>query len=62
MLEDNRLRIIAMFNAIDYETKHRRLQSLRHAGTGEWLYSQAEYIDWGIPGKSAFLGCHGIRG
>ena len=51
-----------MLNAIDYEAKHRRLQNLRHVGTGEWLYRQAEYIDWGIPDKSASLRCHGIRG
>lgn len=51
-----------MLNAIDYEAKHRRLQNLRHAGTGEWLFRQTEYITWGLPDKSASLGCHGIPG
>ncbi|KAM0798419.1 hypothetical protein BDR22DRAFT_808989 [Usnea florida] len=60
--EDNRLRIIAMLNAINYEAKHRRLQNLRHAGTGEWLFLKTEYTDWVIPGQSAFLCCRGIRG
>ena len=61
VLDDNRLRMIAMLNAINYEAKHRRLQNLRHAGTGEWLFHEVEYTDWDTPGKSAFLCCHGIR-
>ena len=59
--EDNRLRIIAMLYAVDYEAKHKKLQDLRHAGTGEWLRRQAAYVDWKTPGKSAFLCCRGIR-
>lgn len=59
--EDNRLRIFAMLHAVDYEAKHRKLQNLRHAGTGEWLFKQAAYVEWKTSDSSAFLCCHGIR-
>ncbi|CAD6575359.1 MAG: hypothetical protein ASARMPREDX12_007236 [Alectoria sarmentosa] len=60
--EENRLRIIVMLQAVDYEAKHRKLQNLRHAGTGEWLFRQAEYVEWKTSNKSAFLCCRGIPG
>lgn len=50
-----------MLNAVDYEAKHRKLQNLRHAGTGEWLFREAVYVEWKMPGNSALLCCHGIR-
>lgn len=59
--EDNRLRIVAMLNAVDYEAKHRKLQNLRHAGTGKWLFRQAVYVEWKTSGNSALLCCNGIR-
>ena len=59
--EDNRLRIFDMLHAVDYEAKHRKLQNLRHTGTGEWLFRQAAYVEWKTPGRSAVLCCHGIR-
>lgn len=50
-----------MLQAVDYEAKHRKLQNLRHAGTGEWLFRQAEYVEWKTSNESAFLCCRGIR-
>ena len=61
LVEDNRLRVLAMLHAVDYEAKHRRLQNLRHAGTGQWLFRQAAYVEWKTPGSSALLCCRGIR-
>lgn len=61
LLEDNRLRVLAMLNAVDYEAKHRKLQNLRHAGTGEWLFRHAVYVEWKTAGSSALLCCNGIR-
>ena len=59
--EDNRLRIFAMLQAVNYEAKHRKLQNLRLAGTGDWLFQHATYVEWKSFGSSAFLCCRGIR-
>ena len=50
-----------MLQAVDYEAKHRKLQNLRLAGTGEWLFLHAKYAEWNSFGSSAFLCCRGIR-
>ena len=50
-----------MLRAVDYEAKHRKLQNLRHAGTGDWLFLESSYVEWKTSGSSAFLCCRGIR-
>lgn len=50
-----------MLHAVEYEAKHRKLQNLRHPGTGEWLLRQAVYVDWKTLDHSALLCCRGIR-
>ena len=59
--EDTRLRVLRMLNAVDYEAKHEKLQNLRYAGTGDWLFQQSSYVEWKTPSRSAFLCCRGIR-
>lgn len=59
--EDNRIRILAMLNAVDYEAKHTKLKKLRHPRTSEWIFRQALYEDWKMSGNSAILCCRGIR-
>ena len=61
LVEDTRLRIFALLQAVDYAAKHRKLQNLRLAGTGNWLFQQAKYIEWETSDSSAFLFCRGIR-
>ena len=50
-----------MLNSVDYEAKHRKLQNLRHAGTGEWLFQEAAYVTWRRIDNSAAICCRGIR-
>ena len=50
-----------MLEAVDYEAKHRKLQKLRLAGTGDWLFQQSTYVEWETSGSSANLCCRGIR-
>lgn len=50
-----------MLHAVDYEAKHRKLQNLRHAGTGDWLYREATYVGWVTSSSSTSLCCRGIR-
>ena len=61
LLEDNRVRIVAMLQAVNYEAKHRKLQNLRLAGTGDWFFQHAKYVEWKSSSSSAILCCRGIR-
>ena len=50
-----------MLQAVNYEAKHKKLQNLRLAGTGNWLFQHATYVEWKSSSSSAFLCCRGIR-
>ena len=59
--DEERLRVFASLSAVDYESKHRKLQRLRHQGTGTWVFQHPAYLAWEQSITSAGLVCHGIR-
>ena len=58
----DRIRIMALFPAIDHEAKHRQLVDLRHKGTGQWLLEHDSYVAWKGQQDSAILCLYGIPG
>ena len=47
--------MFALLQAVDYEAKHRKLQNLRLAGTGDWLFQHAKYVEWETSGAPHFF-------
>lgn len=61
--DKERLAIFAsLSSAVDYEAKHRKLQGLRHEGTGTWVIQHPTYVAWKESTASKGLVCHGIPG
>lgn len=60
-LGDRQRRIISQMATVDCRNKHRRLQNIRHHGTGSWLASVADYKNWRTQNKSSIMSCYGIR-
>lgn len=50
-----------MIASIDVQAKHRKLQSLRFHGTGEWLLNNDKYLGWKHASSTSYLCCYGIR-
>ena len=50
-----------MIASVDVEAKHRKLQSLRFHGTGEWLLQNDKYLEWKHASGPSSLCCYGIR-
>ena len=50
-----------MITSVDVEAKHRKLQSLRFHGTGEWLLQNDKYMEWKYASGPSSLCCYGIR-
>lgn len=61
MSENEHRKVIAMIASIDVESKHRKFQSLRFHGTGEWLLQNDNYLEWKHASSSSSLCCYGIR-
>ncbi|CCD48783.1 hypothetical protein BofuT4_P034250.1 [Botrytis cinerea T4] len=59
---DRQRRIISQMATVDCRNKHRRLQNIRHHGTGSWLASVADYRNWRTQNKSSIVSCYGIPG
>ncbi|KAK6595738.1 hypothetical protein H4I96_10057 [Botrytis cinerea] len=59
---DRQRRIISQMATVDCRNKHRRLQNIRHHGTGSWLASVADYKNWRTQNKSSIMSCYGIPG
>lgn len=60
--DKERLAVFAsLSSAVDYEAKHRKLQALRHEGTGAWITQHPTYVAWKESSASKGLCCHGIR-
>ncbi|TGO71066.1 hypothetical protein BELL_0624g00010 [Botrytis elliptica] len=59
---DRLRRIISQMAAVDCRNKHRRLQKIRHSGTGSWLAGVADYRNWQNQNKSSVISCYGIPG
>lgn len=61
--DKERLAVFAsLSSAVDYEAKHRKLQALRHEGTGAWITQHPTYVAWKESSASKGLCCHGIPG
>ncbi|RAL63639.1 hypothetical protein DID88_003682 [Monilinia fructigena] len=60
--EQRQKRIIAQMASIDYRNKHRRMQKIRHQGTGKWLMDTHEYKSWRDCEKSCAMSLYGIPG
>ncbi|KAB8291562.1 hypothetical protein EYC80_006363 [Monilinia laxa] len=60
--EQRQKRIIAQMATIDYGNKHRRMQKIRHQGTGKWLVDTHEYKSWRDCEKSCAMSFYGIPG
>lgn len=54
--------MISQLCNIDHANKHRRMQKVRHLGTGSWFTLLAEYKSWRAATSSAVLCCYGIPG
>lgn len=50
-----------MIASTDVEARHRRLQSLRFHGTGDWLLRNDKYLKWKHNHGPPVLCCYGIR-
>ena len=50
-----------MIHSTDVEAKHRKLQSLRFHGTGEWILVNDKYLQWKHASRPSSLCCYGIR-
>ncbi|TGO62599.1 hypothetical protein BOTNAR_0111g00170 [Botryotinia narcissicola] len=59
---DRLRRIISRMATVDCSSKHRRLQRIRHQGTGSWLAGVTEYKNWQNQNKSSIMSCYGIPG
>ncbi|TGO49665.1 hypothetical protein BCON_0204g00190 [Botryotinia convoluta] len=59
---DRQRRIISQMATVDCRNKHRRLQNIRHHGTGSWLAGVADYRNWKTQNKSSVMSCYGIPG
>ncbi|KAL8770537.1 MAG: hypothetical protein Q9209_003793 [Squamulea sp. 1 TL-2023] len=60
--QDAHKRIIAAIPSVDYITKHKKLQSLRHEGTCTWVLRHNVYRNWYNAVRSSTLCCSGIPG
>ncbi|KAI9641398.1 hypothetical protein NHQ30_010200 [Ciborinia camelliae] len=59
---DRQRRIISQMTILDCNYKHRRMQRIRHHGTGTWLASVVDYRNWRDLDKSSVMSCYGIPG
>ncbi|THV47883.1 hypothetical protein BGAL_0282g00020 [Botrytis galanthina] len=59
---DRLQRIISRMATVDCSSKHRRLQKIRHHGTGSWLAGMTDYRNWQNQNKSSIMSCYGIPG
>ena len=50
-----------MIKSTDVEAKHRKLQSLRYPGTGDWVLLNDTYLEWKHASSISLLCCYGIR-
>ena len=55
-------RLIAAIPAVNIEAKHRNLQTLRHPGTGAWIFEDRAFKDWKASVQTSTLCCRGIPG
>lgn len=60
--EDAHWRIIAAIPSVDGVAKHKKLQRLRHEGTGTWILRHNVYLNWYDAACSSTLCCFGIPG
>ena len=60
--ESKSRRMIAAIPAVDIEAKHRKLQTLRHPGTGAWVFEDRAFKDWKASTQTSTLCCRGIPG
>lgn len=51
-----------LLSPIDYCEKQRKIQKARHIGTGQWLFSEENYVVWENSSESAVLSVFGIPG
>lgn len=56
-----RERLLSQLSTIDYQYKNRRMQRLRHPGTGSWLTASIELKNWLECENSSAMCCYGIR-
>ncbi|RDW62396.1 hypothetical protein BP6252_11829 [Coleophoma cylindrospora] len=60
--ESRQKRLISQISTIDYQYKHRRMQKVRHPGTGAWFITLPAFKEWLDSNSSSVLCCHGIPG
>ncbi|KAL8868513.1 MAG: hypothetical protein Q9174_004942 [Haloplaca sp. 1 TL-2023] len=59
---DAHRRMITAIPSVDMYAKQKRLQRLRHEGTGSWILKNSEYLHWHNASGSATVCCFGIPG
>ncbi|TGO88249.1 hypothetical protein BPOR_0174g00020 [Botrytis porri] len=59
---DRLRKIISQMATVDCRNKHRRLQKVRHHGTGSWLARMADFSNWRTQKKCSVMSCYGIPG
>lgn len=58
--EQRKKRIISQMAQVNCRNKHRRMQNIRHSGTGHWLIDTHEYKSWRDCKISCAMSCYGI--
>lgn len=58
----NRRQQLNLLSMVDYGGHHRKLQKLRHHGTGTWLTEVQNFSSWQESGDSGCFCCFGIPG
>jgi hypothetical protein len=61
-IQKERERLLGLLSRLDYKVHHRRLQSLRHGGTGIWLSEVPSLRSWFQIEDSGCFCCFGIPG
>jgi Cdc6-like AAA superfamily ATPase len=61
-IEKQRRKLLGLLSQLDYKGHHRRLQKLRHQGTGSWLSEVPSLRSWLQSLNSGCFCCYGIPG
>ncbi|PQE18876.1 P-loop containing nucleoside triphosphate hydrolase protein [Rutstroemia sp. NJR-2017a BVV2] len=60
--ETKQMRLISQLSNINYQYKHRRMEKIRHRGTGDWITDMDQYRSWVSCDTSCLMSFYGIPG
>lgn len=59
--EENRIRLLSLLSAVQWEKQHLKILRLRSPNTGDWLFRTDVFKEWMMETTSCCVHCHGIR-